>query len=201
MSENFVTRETRRWNGFGVASHIEVRAPPESVWNALIDIDNKALFLSCLESTRRIGSKIGDPVRAGTRWKQTRKQLVFGRLARTRSVSVTCMAIDDQPPDVFPKSMSVISHAEGSAATGTLSVELIDDAEDEGDRCRLVVSFALVPHSFTSKIFFTSFFGQFLINKYSIKHVTSDMKDLAAYCELNSIHPNPDARKRQMTMK
>ena len=131
MSENFVTRETRRWNGFGVASHIEVRAPPESVWNALIDIDNKALFLSCLESTRRIGSKIGDPVRAGTRWKQTRKQLVFGRLARTRSVSVTCTAIDDQPPDVFPKSMSVISHAEGSAATGTLSVELIDDAEDE----------------------------------------------------------------------
>lgn len=187
-SSHIITREANPWDGFGVASHIEISAPPSKVWSTIIDIDSSSLVLSTVESTERIdGSKVDDPVRVGTRWKQTRRAESFGGEkckrrhvhdhAHTSTITVTCTGMDGE---TYPKTFSVTKAVPGTAATGSLSVQCIDD---DCSRCRLVVSFALVPQSFLSRLLFTSPVGRYFIDKSSIKHVEDDMRDIARYCE------------------
>lgn len=177
-SSHYVTRQPRRWDGFGVASVQEIDAPPVRVWSKIIDIDSSPLILSTVESMERIdGSRTDDPVRVGTRWKQRRRGP-----DSTHTTTITCTALDDGggDPDRFPKIFSITTSVPGTASTGSLSVEGV---EGDCSRCRLVVSFALVPQSLLSRLLFTSPIGRYFIDKTSIKHVESDMADIAKFCE------------------
>ena len=178
-SSHYVTRQPRRWDGFGVASVVEIDAPPSRVWSKIIDIDSSPLILSTVESMERIdGSRTDDPVKVGTRWKQARR----GLDSKQHTTTITCTALDDggDDPDRFPKTFSITTSVPGTASTGSLSVECV---EGDCNRCRLVVSFALVPQSLLSRLLFTSPIGRYFIDKTSIKHVEDDMADIAKASE------------------
>ena len=178
-SSHYVTRQPRRWDGFGVASVQEIDAPPSVVWSKIIDIDSSPLILSTVESMERIdGSRTDDPVKVGTRWKQARR----GLDSKQHTTTITCTALDDggDDPDRFPKTFSITTSVPGTASTGSLSVECV---EGDCSRCRLVVSFALVPQSLLSRLLFTSPIGRYFIDKTSIKHVEDDMADIAKASE------------------
>lgn len=168
-SSHYVTRQPRRWDGFGVASVQEINAPPSRVWEKIIDIDSSPLILSTVESMERIdGSRADDPVKVGTRWKQMRR---VGVESSIHTMIITCTALDDggdDHPDRFPRTFSVTTSVPGTASTGSLTVECV---EGDCSRCRLVVSFALVPQSLLSRLLFTSPIGRYFIDKTSIKHV------------------------------
>ena len=180
-SSHYVTRQPRRWDGFGVASVQEIIAPPSRVWAKIIDIDSSPLILSTVESMERIdGSRVDDPVKVGTRWKQMRR---VGGESSIHTMIITCTALDDggdDHPDRFPKTFSVTTSVPGTASTGSLTVECV---EGDCSRCRLVVSFALVPQSLLSRLLFTSPIGRYFIDKTSIKHVEDDMADIAKASE------------------
>mmetsp|Transcript_14686 Transcript_14686/g.24449 ORF Transcript_14686/g.24449 Transcript_14686/m.24449 type:complete len:189 (-) Transcript_14686:55-621(-) len=178
-SSHYVTRQPRRWDGFGVASVQEINAPPSRVWSKIIDIDSSPLILSTVESMERIdGSRVEDPVRVGTRWKQTRR----GVESSKHTTIITCTALDNGggDPDRFPKTFSITTSVPGTASTGSLSVECV---EGDCSRCHLVVSFALVPQSLLSRLLFTSPIGRYFIDRTSIKHVEDDMADIAKASE------------------
>mmetsp|Transcript_6965 Transcript_6965/g.15194 ORF Transcript_6965/g.15194 Transcript_6965/m.15194 type:complete len:197 (+) Transcript_6965:191-781(+) len=186
-SNHVITAAPRRWDGFGVASHVEIDAPPSKVWEAIIDIDSSPMVLSTVDSMERIdGSNTNDPVKVGTKWKQTRRAESFGceisdrgpvPAGHTHTTTITCTAIDDKQ---YPKTFCVTTSVPGTVSTGSLSVQCV---EDDCSRSRLVVSFALAPQSFLSRLLFTSPIGRYFIDKTSIKHVEDDMRDIAVYCE------------------
>lgn len=187
QSQHVITPAPRRWDGFGVASHVEIDAPPSKVWETIINIDASPLVLSTVDSMERIdGSKTNDPVKVGTKWNQTRRVESFGSekcekvpgpAGHTHTTTLTCTAIDDKQ---YPKTFCVTTSVPGTVSTGSLSVQCI---EDDCSRCRLVVSFALVPQSFLSRLLFTSPIGRYFIDRTSIKHVEDDMRDIAMFCE------------------
>lgn len=128
------------------------------------------------------GSRADDPVKVGTRWKQTRR----GLDSKQHTTTITCTALNDggNDPDRFPKTFSITTSVPGMASTGSLSVECV---EGDCSRCRLVVSFALVPQSLLSRMLFTSPIGRYFIDKTSIKHVEDDMADIAKASEKDGI--------------
>lgn len=167
----WIVTQRCHWGGsLGVASSRNISAPPQSVWDAITDIDSSPAVLSTVESVERLdGSELGDAILVGTRWKETRH--VKGRKEYAVEMGVT--AIDDDETE-FPRAVSITSKSPSGNATATLRVE------PRMGHSRLTVTFAISPSGFFVKLFAATC-GCF-INKRALKHVQADMDDIAAAC-------------------
>ena len=140
----------------------ETSAPPDKVWNVLVDLDNSPQTIGAIKDIERLDG--GDEFGVGTKWRETRE--MFGKDA-TEVLEVT--AVDQG------HSYTVEADSRGARYTSVMSVE------PAGAGSTISMSFAAEPKGTFSKVL-SGTIGK-MFEGGTRKALLQDLADIAAAAE------------------